>query len=32
MGCLLPLSWAYAFWRVSDDDRLTPAHLAVVPR
>jgi hypothetical protein len=32
MGCLLPLSWAYAFWRVPDDARLTPAHLAVVPR
>jgi hypothetical protein len=32
MGCLLPLSWAYAFWRVPDDARLTPARLAVVPR
>lgn len=32
MGCLLPLSWAYAFWRVSDDDRLSPAHLSMVPR
>ena len=32
MGCLLPLSWAYSFWRVSDDARLTPARLAVIPR
>ena len=34
VGCLLPLSWAYAFWRVPNDARLTPARLAmaVVPR
>ncbi len=32
MGCLLPLSWAYAFWRVPDDARLAPAQLAAVPR
>lgn len=32
MGCLLPLSWAYAFWRVPDDARLAPAGLAAVPR
>ncbi len=32
MGCLLPLSWAYAFWRVPQDARLAPAQLAVVPR
>jgi hypothetical protein len=32
MGCLLPLSWAYAFWRVPDEARLVPAHLAAVPR
>jgi len=33
VGCLLPLSWAYAFWRVPNDVRLTPARLAVaVPR
>jgi hypothetical protein len=32
MGCLLPLSWAYAFWSVPDQARLTPAHLAAVPR
>jgi hypothetical protein len=32
MGCLLPLSWAYAFWRVPDDARLVPSRLSVVPR
>jgi hypothetical protein len=32
MGCLLPLSWAYAFWRVPNDARLAPARLAAVPR
>ncbi len=32
MGCLLPLSWAYAFWRVPDDARLTSAGLAAVAR
>jgi hypothetical protein len=32
MGCLLPLSWAYAFWRVSDGARLAPSRLAVIPR
>jgi hypothetical protein len=32
MGCLLPLSWAYAFWRVPDDARLATARLVVVPR
>lgn len=32
MGCLLPLSWAYAFWRVPDSARLVPARLAAVPR
>jgi hypothetical protein len=32
MGCLLPLSWAYAFWRVPDEARLVPSRLAVVPR
>ncbi len=32
MGCLLPLSWAYAFWRVPDDARLAPSRLSVVPR
>jgi hypothetical protein len=32
MGCLLPLSWAYAFWRVPEGTRLTPGRLAMVPR
>jgi hypothetical protein len=32
MGSLLPLSWAYAFWRVPDGARLAPARLAAVPR
>ncbi len=33
VGCLLPLSWAYAFWRVPKDSRLTPGSLALaVPR
>ena len=32
MGCLLPLAWAYAIWRVPEEARLAPARLAVVPR
>lgn len=32
IGCLLPLSWAYALWRVPQDARLTPSRLAVIPR
>jgi hypothetical protein len=32
IGCLLPLSWAYAFWRIPDGARLAPSRLAVVPR
>lgn len=32
IGCLLPLSWAYAFWRVPDQARLAPSRLAAVPR
>jgi hypothetical protein len=31
-GCLLPLAWAHAFWRLSPDARMVPARLAVVPR
>ena len=31
-GCLLPLAWAYAFWRLAPDARTVPARLAVVPR
>jgi hypothetical protein len=32
LGCLLPLSWAYAFWRIPEDARLMPSRLAAVPR
>jgi hypothetical protein len=32
IGCLLPLAWAYAIWRVPEDARLEPARLATVPR
>jgi len=31
-GCLLPLAWAYAFWRLAPDARMVPARLAVVAR
>lgn len=31
-GCLLPLAWSYAFWRLPQDARMVPARLAVVPR
>ena len=31
-GCLLPLAWAYAFWRLAPDARMVPARLAVVSR
>jgi hypothetical protein len=31
-GCLLPLAWAFAFWRLEPDARIAPARLAVVPR
>ena len=29
IGCLLPLSWAYAFWRVPEEARLSPQRLAM---
>jgi hypothetical protein len=29
---LLPIAWAYAFLRFTDDERLAPSRLAVVPR
>ena len=32
LGCLLPLSWAYAFWHISEEARIAPSRLAVVPR
>ncbi|HYL63892.1 MAG TPA: hypothetical protein VE077_14830 [Candidatus Methylomirabilis sp.] len=31
-GLFLPLAWAYAFWRLPEEARLTPARLAVIPR
>ncbi|MCU1240529.1 MAG: hypothetical protein JWO71_1255 [Candidatus Acidoferrum typicum] len=31
-GCLLPLAWAYAFWRFPHDARMSTARLAMVPR
>ena len=31
-GCLLPMAWAYAFWRIPEEARIMPARLAVVPR
>jgi len=32
IGCLLPMTWAYAFWRFPEEARLTPSRLAMVPR
>jgi hypothetical protein len=29
VGCLLPLSWVYAFWRVPNEARLAPGRLAL---
>jgi hypothetical protein len=31
-GLFLPLAWMHAFWRLSEDSRLVPARLAVIPR
>src|SRR5256714_7099286 len=31
-GCLLPLAWAYAFWRFAADARMVRARPALVPR
>ena len=31
-GCMLPLAWAYAFFRLPPDARMATARLAVVPR
>jgi hypothetical protein len=31
-GTFLPLAWVYAFWCLSEEARLAPARLAVVPR
>jgi hypothetical protein len=32
IGCLLPLAWAYAIWRVPEEARIEPARLAVAHR
>ncbi len=32
IGCLLPLAWAYAIWRLPEEARLAPARLTMVPR
>jgi len=32
IGCLLPLAWSYAFWRVPEDARLMPSRISMVPR
>jgi len=32
IGCLLPLAWAYAIWRVPEEARIEPARLAVASR
>jgi hypothetical protein len=32
LACLLPLAWAYTFWRLPDTARLAPARLAAVHR
>lgn len=32
IGCLLPLAWAYAIWRVPEETRLAPRTLATVSR
>jgi hypothetical protein len=32
LACLLPLAWAYAFWRIPESARLVPARLAAVHR
>ncbi len=31
-GFVLPLAWAYAFWKLNDSDRMRPSRLALVPR
>ena len=32
LGCILPAAWAYSLLRVSEEARLAPSRLAVVPR
>jgi hypothetical protein len=31
-GFVLPLAWAYAFWKLSSDQLMSPARLAAVSR
>ncbi len=31
-GFVLPLAWAYAFWRLNAEERMSPSRLALVPR
>lgn len=31
-GCLLPMAWIYAFWRLPEEARLAPARIALVSR
>ncbi|MGB8473525.1 MAG: hypothetical protein WCE61_05500 [Candidatus Acidiferrum sp.] len=31
-GTFLPLAWAYAFWYLPEEARMSPARLAVIPR
>jgi len=31
-GFVLPVAWTYAFWKLSSDEVMSPARLAVVPR
>jgi len=32
LGCLLPLAWTITMWRHTDESRLVPARLVMVPR
>jgi len=32
IACFLPLSWAYAFWKLPEEARTVPSRLALVPR
>ncbi|MGC2671657.1 MAG: hypothetical protein WA299_07310 [Candidatus Acidiferrum sp.] len=32
IGLFLPVAWAYAFWHLSEEARMVPSRLAVIPR
>ena len=32
IGCFLPLAWAYAFWKLPEEARMSPSNLVAVPR